>query len=127
MWDARRLASIAFIVAALGAAIGYFVYAGLPSLSESGRSDTDERVIVCLKCQQETVLTAAKYADLDRDPNGYLVRCPKCGELAAVKASIRCGQCKRAIPPQPRDAAFVCPYCKASLAPGAQQQRGPQP
>jgi len=112
----RRIVAIAFSVAALGFAIGYFIYAGRPALSQSDSSGRDEITLVCLKCQQESKVTAAEYATLCPDPSA-LARCPKCGATEAVRASLRCGACRRAIPPQPRDAPFVCPYCKAPLAP----------
>ncbi len=116
MSASRRIAAIAFSAAALAAAIIYFVYAGLPAVSQADASGRDEIVLVCLKCQQETKVTAAEYATLCPEP-GAPARCPKCGALEAVHARIRCGQCRRAIPPQRPDSAFVCPFCKAPLSP----------
>ena len=116
MSGARRIVAIAFGVAALGLAIGYFIYAGLPELSQADSSGRDEIVLVCLKCQQESKVTAAEYATLCAD-RGPLARCPKCGAAEAVHARIRCGKCQRAIPPQRPDSPFVCPFCKAPLSP----------
>ncbi len=112
----RHTIAIAFSVAALGAAFGYFLYAGLPAVSTSDSTDRDEVTLVCLKCQKESKVTAAQYAELCPDPSAP-ARCPKCGANAAVRAHLRCGACRRAIPPQPRNSPFVCPFCKAPLSP----------
>lgn len=106
-----RIAATVFIVAALAySARSLWTGAGRPSGSEK-----DAVILVCAKCDQETVLPSAEYKKLSRDPQTGGVQCPKCGEKAARIGTVRCPKCKRAIPPQPANAPLVCPFCKVSL------------
>ncbi len=108
-----QVAAIVFIVAALAySARSLWTGAGRQSGSEK-----DAVILVCAKCDQETVLPSAEYKKLSRDPQTGGVQCPKCGEKAARIATVRCPHCNRAIPPQPANAPLVCPFCKASLRP----------
>jgi DNA-directed RNA polymerase subunit RPC12/RpoP len=86
------------------------------SARQPSGSEKDAITLVCAKCDQETALPSAEYKKLSRDPQTGAVQCPKCGEKAARIATSRCPKCGRAFPPQPRDAARVCPFCKASLS-----------
>ncbi len=105
-----RVVAIVFVIAALGYS-ARTLWTG--TLRSTGR-EKDAVILVCAKCDQESTLPSAEYQKLARDPAGG-VQCPKCGEKAARIGSIRCPNCKRAIPAQPPGAPMVCPFCKRSL------------
>ncbi len=108
---ASRVTAIVFIVAAFGFA-GFQIW----KHEETPRgSETDEMVLVCTKCGQESVLSSGEFVKLAIDPKTGDHKCPKCGALAAKIAPTRCEHCGRAILPQPAGSPLVCPYCKASL------------
>ncbi len=112
----RTVLALVFVVGALG----YTVYAVRNQFKvPEGSSERDAILLVCMnsKCEKETIVTSAKYADLDRDSDRHLVRCPKCSEMSATIAMLRCPKCHRALPPQGPNAAYVCPFCKAALGP----------
>ena len=91
-----RLLAIGFVVAA-------FAYSGVSfwrSAATSRGSEKDEVILVCAKCDQETVLPSAEYRKLPRDPQTGGIQCPKC---------------RRAIPAQPHGSPLACPFCKASF------------
>lgn len=101
--------------------VGAFVYAGFRlrqvSRGSEGSSTKDEVTLVCGKCQQEFLVSSREFAKLPVDETTAKLKCPKCGAPEAEVASLRCPKCTRAIARQPFGSAFVCPYCKASLAP----------
>ena len=105
-----RAGAIVFVLAALAYA-GRALWSG--TVTPRG-SEKDAVILVCSKCDQESILPSAEYKKLARDPVTG-IQCPKCGEKAAQTASTRCPHCKRAMPPQPHNAPMVCPFCKKSL------------
>jgi uncharacterized CHY-type Zn-finger protein len=116
MAASRRTFTLVAAVAACGLALGYCIYVGARSMSPSDTSGRDEVVLVCAKCEQESTVTTGEYATLCADSSPG-ARCPKCKAPEAFQVWLRCGACKRAIPPQPKNSPFACPFCKASLAP----------
>ncbi len=116
----RRLAGIAFIVAALAAAVFVFFKYGKPAMSNAGGSDEDAIWLQCGKCGAEFSISSEEFARMPFDPNNTSIKkCIKCGELQARMASMRCPHCNRLVPQQTPGTAYVCPHCKKPLAPGA--------
>ncbi len=58
-------------MAALAAAIGYFVCASLPALSQADSSGRDEIILVCGKCRQELRITAIEFGMLRSDWSSF--------------------------------------------------------
>jgi hypothetical protein len=115
---------IAVIVLAV-VAVGYSVRSFWATVRHPSGSEKDAIILVCARCDQESVLPSAEYKKLPRDPATGSVQCPKCGEKAARVASVRCPKCHRAIPPQPPNAPMVCPFCKAPLIEDEDAERAP--
>jgi DNA-directed RNA polymerase subunit RPC12/RpoP len=111
----RRILGIAFIVAAFGAAIVIYFKWAKPAWTVEGSVDTDQMWLLCAKCDGESSIPFAKFVHLPRDEAGSTYQCPKCGAMAAVIASARCGKCGRLLVGQSSGAAYVCPHCKAPL------------
>lgn len=106
-----RVVAIVFVIAGLGYS-ARTLWTG--TLRSTGR-EKDAVILVCAKCDQESILPSAEYQKLPRDPATGGIQCPKCGEKAARIAGVRCPHCSRAIPAQPPGTPMVCPFCKAPL------------
>jgi predicted RNA-binding Zn-ribbon protein involved in translation (DUF1610 family) len=106
-----RAGALVFVVAA----IAYSARTFWTNVAQPSTGEKDTVILVCSKCDQESVVSSAEYRKLARDPMTGLIQCPKCGEKAARIATLRCPHCKRAIPAQPPGTPFVCPFCKAPL------------
>jgi hypothetical protein len=89
-------------------------------------SNANQLGIICTSCWQESVMTVAESEAAEDEETGLLT-CPKCGEAAASTISLRCPECKRAIPRSMVvfGTEYVCPFCKAPL--GTNQKPPPQP
>lgn len=87
-------------------------------------SNADQLGIVCTSCWQETVMTVAESEAAEDEETGA-IRCPQCGEPSATIISLRCPDCKRAIPRSMVvfGTEYVCPFCKTPL--GTDQKPAP--
>ena len=110
-----RVRNIALTVVAV-VILAYAVYAIRQTTKVPPASNADEIWLVCTSCWKESMMTTRQIEDAMDEVTGA-IRCPECGELTASVITLRCPECKRAIPRSMVviGSDYVCPFCKAPL------------
>ena len=112
-----RIRNIILAVLAL-ACLGYAARSVWKTTRVPPASNADVIRIVCTACWEEASMTTEESEAAEHEETGA-IRCPSCGEYSASTITLRCPDCKRAVPRSMVviGSAYVCPFCKASLAP----------